>query len=349
MKRLSIILTSILIMLLLLVGCGSSGVAEEPQVEEQVAETHYTENQTEMSNYMNFNEFYIANGWIYTRGFDSNTGMPLLLKMRSDSSDVSVLVKDVSPEFTTVKGEYIYSVLRTESTVDIYRLRLGGEDQQKIVSGATALRIIGDELYYCKAEIKDGWEITSSFCKSDLEGKNEEVLLEKEIYYPYLIDGILYYQDAEDNDALHKYSLETKEDQQINNYPTFAFILNDDYLYCIGNDNKTIDGDFFGTLERIDLETLESKTLYDGVHTGTLAVKDDRLFFSNGNDDGRLYSIDKNGENIGLVSQDDFCQTVCVYDDKLLYLDYTNDWEYVDGIYICNLDGSNKTNLKYEF
>ena len=351
MKKLSTILISLLLMALLLGGCGTTESGqeeptEESQAEVQESETHYTEHQTEMSNYMSEGSALIDNGWIYTTGWGADTHKPLFLKMREDGTDDTVLKYFNWPDYINVKGEYIYAVLIGDEGRNVYRFRLGGEDEEKIVSNADYLQIIGDELYYCKC--KDGSNDIINYCKCNLDGSNEQVVLDKEVYYPYLIENYLYYQDDDDNETIHRYNIETKEDIQLTKEKTYGFVLNDDSMYCIENDKSAIDGDYEGYLVKVDLETLESKTLYDNVSTGGFSIKDNTVYFINTNDECRVYSIDKNGENISLVTQDTYCRNLMIFDNKLLYY-CTNNYEYIDDYYICNLDGSDKKSIKKEY
>lgn len=227
----------------------------------------------------------------------------------------------------------------------IYRFGSGGEDEVKLVDGATYLSIVGDKMYYCKTE--DG-DKTTTFNTCDLEGKNEEIVLDKEIYYPYVCDGVIYYQDDKDNETIHRYDLDTKEDTKITQEITYGYIINDDYMYCIMNDKSIDDGDITGYLAKVNLETLESTTLYDGADIDGFNAKDDTLFFINANDENRIYSIDKNGDNLSLVAEENHCWAPCIYGDKMIYFDSHN-YEYVYDIIICNLDGSNKKSVRNNY
>ena len=71
----------------------------------------------------------------------------------------------------------------------------------------------------------------------------------------------------------------------------------------------------------------------------------DNIYFLNTKDQNRIYKIDKNGENIGIVTQDNYCYAPCIYGDKMIYLDSVKNYEYVNNLYICDLDGSNKKSL----
>lgn len=112
-----------------------------------------------------------------------------------------------------------------------------------------------------------------------------------------------------------------------------------------------MDGDEDGFLVKVDVQNLETETLYDGVYTSGLGVNDDKIFFINTNDENRMYCIDKNGENLNLVTQDKYSYGSYIYGEKLVYTDYYDDpgTTAVDNIYICNLDGSDKQSIMKEY
>ena len=142
-----VLITSLMV---LLCGCNSSdSVSEEPTEEEtKVEASHYTVNQTEMGNYMCSGQTLIKDGWIYTFGVDPNSGIGGLVKMRIDGTEPIVIFENAVPYYTTVSGEYVYSVMQSEDGKNnLYRARLGGEDSTKLLSNVTYFRIVDDYLY----------------------------------------------------------------------------------------------------------------------------------------------------------------------------------------------------------
>lgn len=134
------------------------------------------------------------------------------------------------------------------------------------------------------------------------------------------------------------------ESTRITQEKTYSYFLNDDYIYCITNDNSTRDDDFKGTLVKVDLNSLESTTIYDGASVNGLNVKDNTLYFINGNDEDRLYTIDKDGNNIGIITQDDYVIDPIIIDDTLYYANCDSEF-YTEGFVMCKLDGSGKLDL----
>ena len=337
-----VLITSLMV---LLCGCNSSeSVSEEPTEEEtKVEESHYTVNQTEMGNYMCSGQTLIKDGWIYTFGVDPNSGIGGLVKMRIDGTEPVVIFENAVPYYTTVSGEYVYSVMQSEDGKNnLYRARLGGEDSTKLLSNVTYFRIVDGHLYYCKVD-SENQEQTKSFCRANLDGKEEEVILDKEIYCPYIVGDELFYQDDNDGETLHKYDVSSKEDIKITDEATYEYVLIDDSLYCIqGEDSMR------GQIVRVDLSTLRKDLIFDGAGTGPLIPVGDLIVFQNANDNYRLYSTDKNGDNINLITQDDYVTDVQVFEDKLVYWDCNSEFS-VDNKYICDIDGSNKKELLYVY
>ena len=335
-------------MVLLLCGCGTSDSGqkestEEPQAVDQVTETHYTEQQTEVANHNNYQGACINNGWIYSNGTQDDTFG--FFKMRIDSSEKTLLHSEAEARFVTVNGEYIYTVLRDYSNdhFGIYRFRLGGDDEKELIANAATLQIVGDSMYYCKCKEDSPSELTQ-YCKSNLDGENEEVIIDEPVYFPYVIENTIFYQNDADNETIHKYDLETKEDTKITQEKTYGYTLDDDYLYCVVKDDTKNAEERIGTLVKVDLKTLESTTIYDGAADSGLSVKDNTLFFVNCNDEDRLYRIDKDGSNIGIVTQDDYVYHTAIFDD-MLYYENRDSENYIDGFVMCKLDGSDTLDL----
>ena len=63
-------------------------------------------------------------------------------------------------------------------------------------------------------------------------------------------------------------------------------------------------------------------------------------------DSDRLYRINKDGSELTLITQDKNVSAVCLLGDRIKYTKLTSDGKYVDKMYLCDLDGSGKTELR---
>lgn len=297
----------------------------------------------QMSNFCNDGRYIIHDGWIYSLNFPENGGAGLFSKMKTDRTDYSV-ISTGTPNYISIDGEYIYFIMRNDSNRQLYRCRLGGNELTRLVdSNVWYLQVTEDCLYYNKYDISSGK--TLGFYKSNKDGTKEELILNKEIYYSFVVGDNLYYQDDSDSEKIHKYSLTKKMDEAITSGISYSFVIDGNYAYYVKNDNSTGSGDFSGSLVKIDLNTKTETILYNGVSTSGIIVSDSLIYFTNTNDNDRIYSIEKDGNNIKLISQDTNCAYLSIFDDKIMYLDYDENKEFIDAIYLCNSDGSHKIKI----
>lgn len=333
-KKLRFVLLTVII-LATLCSCGETSQSE-PE-----SNINYKAVQQDMGNFMSEKAYTVHDGWIYKMSFPEDGGRGLLGKIRTDGSEYSVLTSKGAPTFINVEGEFIYSILQNEDTCSIYRCRLGGDDvKQLIKSNASSLQLVDDYIYYHKLDYNTGKTLGYYRCLKD--GTEEELIIDKEIYYGYVVDNDIYYQDDDDSETIHIYNMETQEDVKLTDGFSYGFISDGKFVYYLKNDKSVTKGDLKGTIVKIDIETKEETVIYEGARTSDLVTKGNNLYFINANDDNRIYSIGKDGEGIKLISQDTNCGRLAIYGEQLIYTDFDSDFEYIDHIYICNLDGSDK-------
>lgn len=319
----------------------NTNIGNDPEVVDPI---NYSLVREQMSNFSCEGMYNIYDGWVYSLNFPEGGGSGLLSKMRTDGTDYTVLTTKGTPYYIYIDGEYIYSIIGSGMTTKIYRCRLGGTDLTQLVEDdAWYLQVAEDYLYYNKYDVSTG--TTLGFYRSNKDGSGEELVMDKEIYYSYVVGTTLYYQDDNDNETIHKYDIVTKSDEKITSNKSYGFVVDGEFAYYIKNDNSTADGDMTGLLIKINLKTKEEVILYDGVSTHGIVVGTDSIYFINTNDEHRIYSIGKDGSGVKLISQDTNCTNLAIFGNKLMYLDYDNNREYVDAIYLCSEDGSNKVTI----
>lgn len=327
-------------------GCvGGQNTVEKEQntVSGQTDNIDYSSVQQKMSNFVNNSYYCIKDGWIYYLNYD---GKAQLTKIRTDGSDFSVLVSGKGvPSYVTVDGEYVYALFSKDESSCLYRCRLGGSDLTKIISSdIDCFQMHENKIWYAK------WDMSANKTKGyyccNMDGSNEELVLDKEIYNSYVVGDVLYYQDDDDNETIHKYNLETKTDEKITNKMSYCFVIDGTYGYYIQTDKTASKCDYNGRVVKVNLTTKEEIVLYEGAYTGTLYVTETEIYFVNNNDNKRIYKINKDGTDIKLVTQDTKSMYIVSFDNKMMYMKFNSEGTKVEGIYICNLsDGSNKINI----
>ncbi len=298
----------------------------------------------QMSNFSCEGMYNIYDGWVYSLNFPEDGGNGILSKMRTDGSDYTVLTEKGTPYYIYIDGEYIYSIIGSGNTTKIYRCRLGGNELTQLVKDdAWYLQVTDKYLYYNKYDVSTA--TTLGFYRANKDGTNEELVMDKEIYYSYVIGDNLYYQDDNDNETIHKYNLRTKADEKITSSKSYSFVVDGEWGYYIKNDKSTADGDYIGDLVKINLKTKEEVTLYKGVSTQGIVVGNSSIYFTNTNDEYRVYSVGKDGKGVKLITQDTNCINLAIFGSKLMYLDYDDSRELVEAIYLCSEDGSDKIQI----
>lgn len=307
-------------------------------------EIDYSVVREQMSNFGCNGMYNIYDGWVYSINYPEDGGRGFLAKMRTDGTEYTVLSKKGIPQYISVDGEFIYTVLNDDSSAKIYRCRLGGNDLTQLVKdNATYLQVTENCIYYNKYDISSGK--TLGFFKANKDGSNEELILDKEIYYSYVIGNILYYQDDNDKETMHKYNLNTKKDEKITNEYSYCWVIDGEYGYYVKNDKSVEENDYSGSIVKVDLKSKKETVLYEGASTAGIVIDNISIYFINSNDSNRIYNIGKDGKGVKLVSQDTNCINLAIFGDKLMYMDFDNKYEFVDAIYLCEPDGSNKIRI----
>lgn len=249
-KKVFRVIAAVLAAGLLLTGCGSQGNdTQEAPTEEQVSyesimatfKPNFNDEQAmKMNNFVYCGMAYIEDHTYYGRfgvkGKDpwQFVKMELVADPENEnyltSGDWSIIADDVVPQYINKVGDTIYYVAQDwtkdpeNPEYSINKVSAAGGDATKLADGNGYLTVKGDKMYFTNLENK--------FVVTDLEGKNEEVILDKEVYYPYLVDdNWIIYQDDADNESLHIYSMSDKLDFKLNDEPSYNPVIFENFVY----------------------------------------------------------------------------------------------------------------------
>ena len=175
----------------------------------------------------------------------------------------------------------------------IIRLPIGSSDYEVISdAGADYLNISGEKLYYTKGE-------NYRFYSSNLDGSKEELVLDKEVYYTYVVGGYLIYQDDDDNESICLYNLRSKEDVKLLDGPAYNPNIVGNYLYSYAKDPEV-------GFERFIGGEFKKDTVFEPFADDVLNHDDsgwfsgmDGLFYMMEDDAGLLYFFGQNVYNYG--------------------------------------------------
>ena len=287
-------------------------------------------------------------GWFYGQCWDKN-GHSQFMKVRTDGSDFTVLDDGFAHNIHIVDN-YIYYMLQNDSEYGIYRMKTSGEDKQKLFDAYGSLQIVNDRIYYCShydcvyEEDEDGNEkALPEYChlySSELDGSDVTEVIAKPTFYAYVFEDGIVYQDDNDNYSLHVCSLDGSNDIKLNDSCSYWPIYDGEYIYYVREDIS--DQNIIQTIQKVRPDGSEDQTVIDCNVSNGMVMSEDSIYFVNGDDNDRLYRIDKDGSNLTLITQDTNVSYPQLFNNFIKYTKYTQDYQYIDANYFCEYDGSGK-------
>ena len=206
----------------------------------------WTSDDTEdMSNYMNHGKIRYEGSWIYSSGFDSD-GSRHLYKLKEDGSEKTKL-SDTIGKYITLNNGWIYCIAYNSASKkfdSIMKMRMSGSSEKKIVKlkkgydEINYMFIHDDKIYYTmQKKLKSGSYDNKLYCCT-LSGKKTKVVLNKAVYYPYIIGDYIYYQDDANYSKLTRCDLQGNNEEVICEDVVYSYIFDGKMIYYTSY-NKT--------------------------------------------------------------------------------------------------------------
>ncbi|MBQ2925319.1 MAG: DUF5050 domain-containing protein [Ruminiclostridium sp.] len=202
-----------------------------------------------MGNFMGFGWYYIEDNVLYglthTASNDGSLGAtPFYMTGDFPEFEETTVLDDRGPaNYLTKIGDHLYYTLNGNA---ICRMMLDGSGKETLYQGACDyLFTHQDRLYFTDED----------YClvSTDLDGKDMQTVVNKEIYYPYFISSDwLIFQDDADNESLHLYNTTYGTEFNLTEEPSFNPVLDGHWLYF----TQEADGLFY--LSRIDMSDPEN-------------------------------------------------------------------------------------------
>lgn len=219
-----------------------------------------------MNNFMAEGWFVVADGYLYGTfgGAEFGTGTFSMAKVDGASlGDATTIEKEGMATYLTESDGYVYGIIGNSKIV---KIKVGEAKAETIYEGGCDyLQIVDGKIRFCDENYM--------YCAIDLDGKNKEVVLEREIYFPYVLpNNVLVYQNDPDNESIYFYDFATGDDVKVCEGPAYYPVINGDSLYFL----SWVDESEGYLLHRVDL--------YSGAVTdGDYDNMDLGFFFEGGN------------------------------------------------------------------
>lgn len=343
MTRKSLVAGLLVAAMLSLSGCGGSNLTQD------ITEESLMEQNKQQAR----GNFLIQDARIY--GTTSNRARSgnswenqLCSAMRADPfswntwDDRTVLLSGDDPirYLTLATNGYLYFMQRYDGEGAIYRMPQSGGTTEWIADAYGEMQIVEDYIYYAASDTSElsdhepGAVLAEEahLYRCDLDGKNVTEIISKPTFNFFVFDQCILYQDDNDGESLHLCKLDGSEDKKLNNVRSYSPIYDGEFIYYrVQNDAAQF------TLWRMrpsggEAEQVSNHTVRD------FQITDTSIYFINGDDNYRIYRMDKDGKNVVLVVDEEQTYGLQVVGDMLTYL--VQGFNYRPIRYCCNLDGS---------
>ena len=310
----------------------------------------------DQNNVQNQAMFAYDNGYIYGQIFNSS-GKPRLYKTNSNKFVATntekgewVELDAITAKALHVDGDYIYYVgVHNDTTEDgIFRIRTNGKDKQKLSSAHGSIQVKGDYIYYTDifsyeyVSLQFGQNEACHLYRMQKNGTGVETVIAKPVFFFYVFDEVVLYQDDLDGESLHLYNLTTGEDTKLNNDISFQPIYDGEYVYYAKyNESRFPCGIFRMRLDGTEEEEVTSMPV--GI---SMVMYEDFIYFVSNDEKENVYRVKKSGGEPELVIADNLIDRLQILNGKLKYTVYTKEYEYIKSNTVSELDGSDKKVFK---
>lgn len=236
----SVVLVMALALTGLATGCSKDTPEPVTDVPEVFAPNFDSVESAKMGSYMYNSRYLITDEYAYY-GFIDNLYWSKSIKVENDkitkitSSDSEYKSAEITefPEASYFAQSADGTIYFLSKEGEIVKTTPGSESADIVFNPkAITLQIENEKIWYTRAG-------EDKFFCSGLDGKNEEKILDKAVYYPYVAGNFVIYQDDADGESLHVYDIARKEDKKILDGHVHSPNIVGNWIFCLVKDQET--------------------------------------------------------------------------------------------------------------
>lgn len=294
-----------------------------------------------MSNYMNNGSYVFSGNWLFGEGHDNHAN---LSRYSSDLQEIVCLSKGIIPEYINIEGGWVYYLATdlNNGSTSIRRVRQSGTDETVVIrdsdvpgDGKIVQFFIYDGHFYFPKDDESGGKAKGALYRANLDGAEITKIVDKAVYYPYIVGDKLYYQDDNDGCRLYVCNLDGTDDKVFIDDDVFAYITDGEHFYYGSKDGLKVFSPEDG-IQSLGIEAYYYAFAYDGF----------LLYYADATDDYRFYSYNPITKDISLVSDDTYVNGFILLSEGVLtYFQYSNGFQYKQNCYMIGFNGSNKVKI----
>ena len=312
-----------------------------------------TDDILKMSNFMNGGGFARTGKWSLRWSFtDSYIRLKSVNALAGESAIISA--GNEWPKYLVAEDMWVTYVPNDGSAVK--RIRVTGGDAKVLVSAADfeqkgIIQFLQEYngSYYFTFNNESVYPITGTYYRMDKDGGNIVPVLEKAVYYPYIIDDQIYFQDDNDGSRLHVCNLDGSEDHVFIDDFCFDFVFDGKAVYYTSYNNKvewdennkaTNMNDLHRALKIYHIDTGETEVIEEA-QPHLIACNGEYVYYIDLGDSDRLYSYNiRTGAIEPMYFETYFSQLTFIDKNTAFCVDRDAKGYVEKGILRLNMDGS---------
>lgn len=229
-----------------------------------------------------------------------------------------------------LKCENGYYYANSEDNSNLYKYDAEKKSSIKLAGAHYyyEMSLVGDKIYYISGSPGAVWSISP-------DGTANKRIINKRVGNLIIYKGQMYYRLSEDNNwgKLYTADLNGKNKKLLSNKVSH-FCIYDDIIYYGDISNAGDENLSYMSIDGTD------KGIINASYIGEVFVENDRLFYSDNNRNGMIFSYDLHTK-----------EEICICQDKCWNLNCDNEWIYYrnqtegGSLYRIGLDGASKEKL----
>lgn len=216
-----------------------------------------------------------------------------LFKVNSEDSS-AIPIEDSSLFYASKVGDMIYGVKYSEDGDDaeLVAYSLVDNTYTRICDGEVSCpQVVNQKLYYT--------DETNNYLRCyDIESKEETILLEKAVYYPMIVEDIVYFQMDSDGESLYSMSLLDGSLTKLNSIRSYLPLIYKDKIYYSSADENEMH-----SFRCMNLDGTEDTHLAD-ITIATANIYKDTYYFLDADHRDVISYIDLTAETIEVQTLD---------------------------------------------
>lgn len=298
------------------------------------------------NNLRNNARFQYQDGLYYGQFWD-DAGQSLFISTDIDSGTAMILDQGWAKNIYIVDGNIYYENIQPETNDHgIYRVNMkNGEysSLEKICNAYGSMQLKDQYIYYSDFSDQyvtvEGDEVQPGLFRCDLDGGNVVKILDKPVREFYVFDTGILYQDLTDGGSIHACYPDGTGDVKLNDQKSTSAIFDGEYIYYLSNISKWGVESQTYTCWKMRPDGTDNQQVSTQKIVNAFLIYEDAVYFCSASRESQLYRMALDSGKVTAVTKDTGVYYVQILNGELKYTKYKG--EYIEGNYLCILDGKN--------